>query len=126
MVTIIRSAMNTSTASDPDVPGDGHAQGDPMESIEAVRRAGLTDLLIARLTGRQQQVWAVLAKGTGIREAGRQLSISHVAILKHRRKIARAATRLLAGRRDEAGEPGMADATVAVAPAVQGRADLRA
>lgn len=51
--------------------------------------------LTPRLTPKQQQVLALLLEDIGIREAGRRLGVSHVAVIKHRRKIERAANRLL-------------------------------
>ena len=50
--------------------------------------------LTNRLTPKQQQVLSLLLEDIGIREAGRRLGVSHVAILKHRRKIERAAQSL--------------------------------
>jgi len=64
-----------------------------------VRVESLTESQVAaiqpKITVRQAEVLNSLRLGRGIRETGRHLGISHVAILKHRRKIERTAGRVL-------------------------------
>jgi len=55
----------------------------------------VVSLLLPLLTDMQQQVLFLLMKGCGVREAGRQLGITHPAVIKHRKKIARIAHELL-------------------------------
>ncbi|HVM62066.1 MAG TPA: hypothetical protein VMV72_14485 [Verrucomicrobiae bacterium] len=52
-------------------------------------------LILPLLTTMQQQVLFLLMKGCGVREAGRELGITHPAVIKHRKKIARIAHELL-------------------------------
>jgi len=52
-------------------------------------------VLLPLLSNMQQQVLFHLMKGCGVREAGRQLGISHPAVIKHRKKIARIAREFL-------------------------------
>jgi hypothetical protein len=53
------------------------------------------NLILPLLSDMQQQVLFLLMKGCGVREAGRQLGITHPAVIKHRKKIARIAHELL-------------------------------
>jgi hypothetical protein len=53
------------------------------------------DLILPLLSEMQQQVLFLLMKGCGVREAGRELGITHPAVIKHRKKIARIAHELL-------------------------------
>ena len=53
------------------------------------------NLILPLLSDRQQQVLFLLMKGCGVRETGRQLGITHPAVIKHRKKIARIAHELL-------------------------------
>jgi hypothetical protein len=43
----------------------------------------------------QQQILFLLMKGCGVRETGRAVGITHPAVIKHRKKIARIARELL-------------------------------
>jgi RNA polymerase sigma factor (sigma-70 family) len=43
------------------------------------------------LSDRQQEILTRLVQGQGVRQIGRDLGISHVAVIKHRRKIAKVA-----------------------------------
>jgi hypothetical protein len=52
-------------------------------------------LILPHLSDKQQQVLFLLMKGCGVREAGRELGITHPAVIKHRKKIARIARELL-------------------------------
>jgi hypothetical protein len=51
--------------------------------------------ILPLLSEMQQQVLFLLMKGCGVREAGRKLGITHPAVIKHRKKIARIARELL-------------------------------
>jgi hypothetical protein len=53
------------------------------------------NLILPLLSEMQQQVLFLLMKGCGVREAGRELGITHPAVIKHRKKIARIAHELL-------------------------------
>ena len=53
------------------------------------------NLILPLLSDMQQQVLFLLMKGCGVREAGRALGITHPAVIKHRKKIARIAHELL-------------------------------
>jgi len=53
------------------------------------------NLILPLLSQMQQQVLFLLMKGCGVREAGRELGITHPAVIKHRKKIARIAHELL-------------------------------
>ena len=53
------------------------------------------DLLVSQLTDMQQQFLSLLMHGFSVREIARKLSVSHPAVIKHRRKIARIASGLL-------------------------------
>jgi DNA-directed RNA polymerase specialized sigma24 family protein len=53
------------------------------------------NLILPLLSEMQQRVLYFLMKGCGVRETGRQLGITHPAVIKHRKKIARIAHELL-------------------------------
>jgi hypothetical protein len=53
------------------------------------------NLILPLLSEMQQRVLFFLMKGCGVRETGRQLGITHPAVIKHRKKIARIAHELL-------------------------------
>jgi hypothetical protein len=53
------------------------------------------NLILPLLSDMQQQVLFLLMKGCGVRQAGRELGITHPAVIKHRKKIARIAHELL-------------------------------
>jgi DNA-binding CsgD family transcriptional regulator len=64
--------------------------------IQGERITGdVLNLILPLLTDMQQQVLFLLMKGCGVREAGRELGITHPAVIKHRKKIARIAHELL-------------------------------
>jgi hypothetical protein len=56
----------------------------------------IVNQIMPRLTDMQQRVLFLLLKGYGVREAGREIGITHPAVIKHRKKIARIARELLA------------------------------
>jgi len=51
--------------------------------------------IIPSLSDMQQQILFLLMKGCGVRETGREVGITHPAVIKHRKKIARIARELL-------------------------------
>ena len=53
------------------------------------------DLILPHLSDMQQRVLFLLMKGCGVREAARELGVTHPAVIKHRKKIARIARELL-------------------------------
>ena len=53
------------------------------------------NLILPLLSEMRQRVLFLLMKGCGVRETGRQLGITHPAVIKHRKKIARIAHELL-------------------------------
>jgi DNA-directed RNA polymerase specialized sigma24 family protein len=53
------------------------------------------DLILPQLSDMQQRVLFLLMKGCGVREAARELGVTHPAVIKHRKKIARLARELL-------------------------------
>ena len=55
----------------------------------------IVNQLVPRLTDMQQRVLFLLMKGCGVREAAREIGITHPAVIKHRKKIARIARELL-------------------------------
>jgi DNA-binding CsgD family transcriptional regulator len=47
--------------------------------------------ILPRLSDMQQEILFLLMKGCGVRETGREVGITHPAVIKHRKKIARVA-----------------------------------
>ena len=78
--------------------GDGAPPSPPVRQIEIQGELITNDILnliLPHLSDRQQQVLFLLMKGCGVREAARELGITHPAVIKHRKKIARIARELL-------------------------------
>jgi DNA-directed RNA polymerase specialized sigma24 family protein len=71
------------------VPAPANGGPEPMAVFDEVVAFGLDDRLGERLTPRQREVFDRLLAGRGLREIGRELGISHVAVIKLRNKIAR-------------------------------------
>jgi len=63
-------------------PSDGHAELVAQEIVE---------LVMPQLNAMQQEILYLLMKGLGVREIARELKVTHPAVIKHRRKIARLA-----------------------------------
>jgi RNA polymerase sigma factor (sigma-70 family) len=55
----------------------------------------IINAIIPRLSDTQQRILSFLLKGCGVRETGREIGITHPAVIKHRRKIARIAREFL-------------------------------
>jgi DNA-directed RNA polymerase specialized sigma24 family protein len=87
------------TPSDEDRRDGNGPQPQPLGPIEIQGEMLSTDLvnqIMPRLTDMQRRVLLLLLKGYGVREAGREIGITHPAVIKHRKKIARIAHELLA------------------------------
>ncbi|MEI6085329.1 MAG: hypothetical protein WCS70_13660 [Verrucomicrobiota bacterium] len=67
-------------------PADGHAELMAQEIIE---------LVMPQLNETQQEIFYLLLKGLGLRAIGRELGMTHPAVIKHRRKIGRITGALL-------------------------------
>ena len=66
------------------------------DSRPALIAQDLLELIIPKLTERQKEVLTLLMEGSGVREVGRKLGISHPSVIKHRNHIARIAREVLA------------------------------
>lgn len=66
----------------------------------------IIELVARHLTARQQQSLELLLSGCGVRETARRLGVSHPAIIKHRRKIARLLAAFL-DRKEGVNAPGI-------------------
>ena len=71
----------------------------PMDVVIEIQGERITpeivNRIVPRLSDMQQQILFLLMKGCGVRETGREVGITHPAVIKHRRKIARVAHDLL-------------------------------
>jgi hypothetical protein len=71
----------------------------PMASHVEIQGERITtetiNLILPLLSEMQQQVLSLLMKGYGVRQAARELGVTHPAVIKHRKKIARIARELL-------------------------------
>jgi DNA-directed RNA polymerase specialized sigma24 family protein len=80
-------------------PGDGtRLSSGPVGPIEIqgeLITADVLNLIVPLLSDMQQRVLFLLMKGCGVREAARELGVTHPAVIKHRKKIARIARELL-------------------------------
>ena len=77
---------------------EGKLNSQPVSQIEVQGEMISNDivgLILPHLSDRQQDVLFLLMKGCGVREAARELGITHPAVIKHRKKIARIARELL-------------------------------
>ncbi|HTS18679.1 MAG TPA: hypothetical protein VMP11_13980 [Verrucomicrobiae bacterium] len=68
---------------------------EPIQIQGELITSDMLHLILPLLSEMQQQVLFLLMKGCGVREAGRELGITHPAVIKHRKKIARIAHELL-------------------------------
>ena len=80
--------------------GDGELKScldaaDPVDLHGELITQDIVNLLIVRLTDMEQQILFLLIRGFGVREIGRQLSLSHTMICQHRKQISRVASYLL-------------------------------
>jgi len=81
------------------VPGNGtRFVPEPVGPIEIQGELITNDvlnLILPLLSDMRQRVLFLLMKGCGVREAARELGITHPAVIKHRKKIARIAREML-------------------------------
>jgi len=87
------------TPSDEDRHGSNSTQAQPLGPIQIqgeMISADIVNQIVPRLTDMQQRVLFLLLKGYGVREAAREIGVTHPAVIKHRKKIARIARELLA------------------------------
>jgi hypothetical protein len=76
--------------------GAAHSPMDVAIEIQGERIThDIVNRIVPRLSDMQQQILFLLMKGCGVRETGREVGITHPAVIKHRRKIARVAHELL-------------------------------
>jgi RNA polymerase sigma factor (sigma-70 family) len=68
---------------------------DPVDAHGEIVAKDIVDLVMPQLSDRQQEILFLLMKGLGVREIARELRMTHPAVIKHRRKIARIARDLL-------------------------------
>jgi DNA-directed RNA polymerase specialized sigma24 family protein len=97
-ISLDRPFRGTAGESDPTV----HPT-DPCDWRAELISKEIVDLITPYLSERQQQILFLLTKGLGVREIGRELGITHPAVIKHRKKIAAVARALLNNR--SAGDP---------------------
>jgi RNA polymerase sigma factor (sigma-70 family) len=76
--------------------GDGSGEAevsmeaiDPLDLHRELIAQDIIDLVVARLSETQQQILFLLMNGLGVREIARELGVSHPAVVKQRKKIAR-------------------------------------
>ena len=78
------------------VNGATHALTDVAIEIQGERIThDVVNRIVPRLSDMQQQILFLLMKGCGVRETGREVGITHPAVIKHRKKIARVAHEFL-------------------------------
>ena len=71
---------------------------DPVDLQSELYTKDIVDLVTLQLSDTQQQIFFLLMKGFRIREIARELHISHPAVIKHRKKIARIANEFIEDR----------------------------
>ncbi len=71
---------------------------DPIDLHSELVTQDIVNLIMLRLTDTQQRIFFFLIHGLGVREIARELGITHPAVIKHRKKIARIAGELLRER----------------------------
>jgi len=71
----------------------------------------IVNSIVPRLSNTQQQILFLLLKGCGVRETAREIGITHPAVIKHRKKIARIAREYLHEPDDHDGTPSPAPST---------------
>jgi RNA polymerase sigma factor (sigma-70 family) len=68
---------------------------DPLDALGEVMTKDVVDLVMPRLNEMQQEILLSLMNGMGVREIARELGVSHPAVIKHRRRIARIANEFM-------------------------------
>ena len=84
--------------SEGEVCADRHYDATPADPFDLEGQLVTNDLLrllLPHLSDRQRKILFLLITGFGVREVGRELGITHPAVIKNRRKIARIARELL-------------------------------
>jgi RNA polymerase sigma factor (sigma-70 family) len=71
---------------------------DPVDLHSELYTKDIVDLVMLQLSDMQQQILFLLMKGFRVREIARELHISHPAVIKHRKKIARIANEFIEDR----------------------------
>jgi RNA polymerase sigma factor (sigma-70 family) len=76
--------------------GNGHVfcfvdVADPLDALAETMTNDIVELVMPHLNEMQQEILLSLMNGMGVREIARELGISHPAVIKHRRRIARIA-----------------------------------
>ena len=103
-----------------EIPDNNGAPGaSPALSVEIQGELITNDIvnrILPQLSDMQQQILFLLMKGCGVRETGREVGITHPAVIKHRKKIARVARELL---RESAGLGGTVAAQIHVERVIQ-------
>lgn len=95
-----------------------HEPADPLDLRSKVIARDIIALLVPQLTDAQQRILFLLIHGFGVREIARQLQVSHPAVIKHRRQIAKVATSLLTDCNGGwSGNPARVNGAAASAPA---------
>jgi RNA polymerase sigma factor (sigma-70 family) len=75
--------------------GGGIDPVDPLDFHGELMANDIIDLVLPHLTEAQQRILALLMQGFGVREIARELHVSHPAVVKQRKKIARLMRTLL-------------------------------
>jgi RNA polymerase sigma factor (sigma-70 family) len=71
---------------------------DPVDLQSELYTKDIVDLVTLQLSDTQQQIFFLLMKGFRVREIARELHMSHPAVIKHRKKIARIANEFIEDR----------------------------
>jgi RNA polymerase sigma factor (sigma-70 family) len=64
---------------------------DPLDLVGEVMLRDIVQVILPHLNDTQQEILFLLMKGMGVREIAREIGMTHPAVIKHRRKIARVA-----------------------------------
>ena len=85
---------------------------DPLDALAEVMTNDIVRLVVPHLSEIQQETLFLLMKGMGVREIARELGITHPAVIKQRRKIARLMSSFMDERATILSEPKHALAAV--------------
>ena len=92
----LKRAKNLIPLGQPSDDNEGHVfcffeAVDPLDALGEVMTNDIVDLVVPHLNETQREILHLLMKGLGVREIARELGVTHPAVIKHRRKIARIA-----------------------------------
>jgi RNA polymerase sigma factor (sigma-70 family) len=87
--------LDTAHGKDADWIGSVFEPIDPLDLRSELITKDIIDLVLPHLTDTQQRILFLLLQGFGVREVARELGISHPAVVKQRKKIARLVSALL-------------------------------